>query len=73
MSKLNLYQCLSVAKPHYEDIFCMGQHVLLDTSQCVQKSAASPIPAAPLASAVVTSAAPMAAAQSQVLTLSSSQ
>lgn len=62
MSKLNLYQCLSVSKPHYEDIFCMGQHILLDTSQCVQKSAASPYAAAPLSAAVVTSVAPMAAA-----------
>ncbi len=24
MSKLNLYQCLAVAKPHYEDVFCLG-------------------------------------------------
>ncbi|ESQ83401.1 hypothetical protein AEAC466_14220, partial [Asticcacaulis sp. AC466] len=35
MSKLNLYQCLAVAKPHYEDIFCLGQHVLMDTGQCL--------------------------------------
>jgi len=73
MTKLNLYQCLSVAKPHYEDIFCMGQHQLLDVSECVQKSAASPFAGAPMASAIVTSAAPVAAASSQVLTLSSSQ
>ena len=33
MSKLNLYQCLAVAKPHYEDVFCLGQHVLIDTGQ----------------------------------------
>ncbi|MDV6329753.1 hypothetical protein [Asticcacaulis sp. 201] len=35
MSKLNLYQCLAVAKPHYEDVFCLGQHVLMDTGQCL--------------------------------------
>jgi len=37
MSKLNLYQCLAVAKPHYEDVFCLGQHVLVDTGQCLMK------------------------------------
>ncbi len=35
MAKLNLYQCLAVAKPHYEDIFCMGQHVMADTAVCL--------------------------------------
>lgn len=39
MSKLNLYQCLAVAKPHYEDVFCLGQHVLTDTGHCLMKSA----------------------------------
>jgi hypothetical protein len=37
-AKLNLYQCLAVAKPHYEDVFCMGQHILMDTGQCIIKS-----------------------------------
>ena len=41
MSKLNLYQCLAVAKPWYEDVFCLGQHVLIDTGQCVAKEAGS--------------------------------
>jgi hypothetical protein len=45
MAKLNLYQCLAVAKPHYEDIFCLGQHAMIDTGQCVSKAAASPNPA----------------------------
>lgn len=39
MSKLNLYQCLAVAKPYYEDVFCLGQHVLIDTGQCIAKGA----------------------------------
>jgi hypothetical protein len=41
MSKLNLYQCLAVAKPWYEDVFCLGQHVLIDTGQCVSKDVGS--------------------------------
>ena len=44
MSKLNLYQCLAVSKPHYEDVFCLGQHVLIDTGQCLIRSAGLPPP-----------------------------
>jgi hypothetical protein len=39
MAKLNLYQCLAVAGPHYEDVFCLGQHALIDTAQCVTSAA----------------------------------
>ena len=39
MSKLNLYQCLAVAKPWYEDMFCMGMHVMVDTGKCLSKAA----------------------------------
>lgn len=35
MAKLNFHQCLSVAGPNYEDVFCVGQHALLDTGTCV--------------------------------------
>lgn len=45
MSKLNLYQCLAVSKPQYEDIFCLGQHSMIDIGQCVIKAAGSPTPA----------------------------
>ena len=40
MAKLNLFQCLSVAGPEYEDVFCLGQHAVLDTGQCVAGAAA---------------------------------
>ena len=39
LSKLNLYQCLAVARPHYEDVFCLGQHILMDTGKCLMKGA----------------------------------
>lgn len=39
LSKMNLYQCLAVSKPHFEDVFCLGQHVLMDAGQCVSKIA----------------------------------
>jgi hypothetical protein len=43
-AKLNLYQCLAVSRPHYEDIFCLGQHVMMDTGQCLMVAAGAPPP-----------------------------
>lgn len=42
LSKLNLYQCLAVSRPHYEDVFCLGQHVLMDTGSCLMQGAGVP-------------------------------
>jgi hypothetical protein len=39
IAKLNLYQCMAVAGPQYEDIYCMGQHALTDTAACVAGAA----------------------------------
>jgi hypothetical protein len=48
MAKLNLYQCMAVAEPHYENVFCLGQHALSDTGQCVASAVtASPTRFAP--------------------------
>jgi hypothetical protein len=47
LSKLNLYQCLAVAKPHYEDVFCLGQHAIEDTGACLLKGAGLAIPPDP--------------------------
>jgi len=44
MSKLNLFQCLAVSKPHYEDVFCLGQHAMMDTARCVIKASGQPEP-----------------------------
>ena len=52
MAKLNLFQCLSVAGPEYEDVYCLGQHAVLDTGQCVAGGAA------PAAGTVLLSEAP---------------
>jgi hypothetical protein len=35
MAKLDLNQCLAVAGPHYEGMFCLGRHGLMETGQCV--------------------------------------
>ena len=47
MGKLNLYQCLAVAKPHYEDVFCLGQHIMIDTAACVIKASGAEMPYEP--------------------------
>ena len=39
MAKLNFYQCMAVAGPQYEDIFCLGQHAMYDTGECVDQAA----------------------------------
>jgi hypothetical protein len=43
-AKLSLYECLAVAKPNYEDVFCLGQHAMKDTGACVVKAAWSTVP-----------------------------
>ncbi len=47
MAKLNLYQCLAVSKPHYEDVFCLGQHIMIDTGQCMIKASGVEMPPEP--------------------------
>src|SRR5439155_26939566 len=44
MAKLNLYQCLAVAKPHYEDVFCLGQHAMIDTGACLARFTGATLP-----------------------------
>jgi hypothetical protein len=43
-AKLALYECLAVAKPNYEDVFCLGQHAMKDTGACVVIGAGSTVP-----------------------------
>ncbi|HEY2177663.1 MAG TPA: hypothetical protein VGH15_03710 [Caulobacteraceae bacterium] len=44
MAKLNLYQCLAVSKPNYEDVFCMGQHGMADPGACLARNAGVALP-----------------------------
>ncbi len=39
MAKLNLNQCLAVAGPQYEDVYCVGRHAVSDTGKCVTAAA----------------------------------
>ena len=56
MSKLNTYQCLAVAKPHYEDVFCLGTHVMQDTGACLMKGAGVAVPPDPRIEAAIAAA-----------------
>ena len=63
MSKLNLYQCLAVSKPHYEDVFCLGVHAMSDTGACLMKGVGVTVPADPIVEAAKARAAEAAAAK----------
>lgn len=42
VAKLNLYQCLAAAGPQYEDIYCLGQHAMMETAACVADATRAP-------------------------------
>ena len=42
MAKLDLFQCMAVAGPQYEDIYCLGQHAMTETAKCVAGAAHAP-------------------------------
>jgi hypothetical protein len=43
-AKLSLFECLAVARPNYEDVFCLGQHAMKDTGACVVIGAGGAVP-----------------------------
>jgi len=43
-AKNELNECLAVAKPNYEDIFCLGEPAMMYTGACVVKGAYSTVP-----------------------------
>ena len=44
MTKLNLFQCLAAARPNYEDMFCVGQHIVSDIAACTAQATLPPAP-----------------------------
>jgi hypothetical protein len=53
MAKLNLFQCMAVAGPHYEDVFCISQHAMLEAGQCMARAAGAEAPPASMQTADV--------------------
>jgi hypothetical protein len=45
-AKRDLFQCLAVSKPNYEDIFCMGRHEMLQPAGCIAAGAGVELPPA---------------------------
>ena len=43
MSKLMLFQCLAASRPSYEDIFCVGRHIMRDLATCTASNV-TPVP-----------------------------
>lgn len=35
IAKLNFFQCLASAGPYYEDIYCLGEHAMIEPAQCI--------------------------------------
>jgi hypothetical protein len=46
-AKRDLYQCLAVARPNYEDIFCMARHEMLQPAGCMAAGAGVELPPEP--------------------------
>jgi hypothetical protein len=61
-SKLNLFQCLAASRPSYEDMFCLGRHIVRDLATCT-RGAAQP------AALVVVTAPEVAAVQRPRITV----
>lgn len=61
MSKLNLFQCLAASRPSYEDMFCLGRHVVRDLATCTTQAMA-PTPVDPALSSPTPTPAPVAVA-----------
>ena len=65
MSKLMLFQCLAASRPSYEDMFCVGRHVLRDLGTCTAQNLA-PVQSRP--ASAVEGGAPVAAEAVQATT-----
>jgi hypothetical protein len=53
MAKLNLFQCMAVAGPHYEDVFCLGEHAMIEPGKCMAQAAGAEAAPQPLQTAAM--------------------
>lgn len=54
MSKLNLFQCLAASRPSYEDMFCVGRHIVRDLATCTTAATVPVVTIAPATTTVST-------------------
>ncbi len=66
MSKLNLFQCLAASRPSYEDMFCLGRHIVRDLATCSARTTSPQVqaPSSHAAAPIQTEVAAQAAAAS---------
>ncbi|AQR61351.1 hypothetical protein BZG35_06560 [Brevundimonas sp. LM2] len=57
MSKLNLFQCLAASRPSYEDMFCVGRHIVRDLATCTAQATVPVV--TPVAEPLTASVAPV--------------
>ncbi len=62
MSKLNLFQCLAASRPSYEDMFCVGRHIVRDLATCTTAATVPTIVADPNVATAAVSPVPADAA-----------
>ena len=68
MSKLNLFQCLAASRPSYEDMFCVGRHIVRDLATCTAQATVPVV--TPAASTATASATPAAGVAEEAATAS---
>jgi hypothetical protein len=64
MSKLMLFQCLAASRPSYEDMFCLGRHIVGDLAACAAQNVGPAAVQTPVLAADVPAVAAEAAAAS---------
>ncbi|HEV7351850.1 MAG TPA: hypothetical protein VGN74_01825 [Brevundimonas sp.] len=64
MSKLMLFQCLAASRPSYEDMFCLGRHIVGDLAACAAQNAGPGLTQSPVLAAEAPAVAAEAAAAS---------
>jgi len=74
MSKLNLFQCLAASRPSYEDMFCVGRHIVRDLATCTTAATVPTIAVDPnIATAGVSPAPTGVAVEATTASLSATQ
>lgn len=68
MSKLNLFQCLAASRPSYEDMFCVGRHIVRDLATCTTQATVPVV--TPVSDTATASVTPVAGVAQEAATAS---
>jgi len=73
MSKLNLFQCLAASRPSYEDMFCIGRHIVRDLATCATQATVPTVIDPAIATASITPAPTGVAAEAATASILATQ